>query len=152
VKVVVYCSPPAFQVSLSRHFYYLKQDCNPAHHLTWERSLCMSCVFPNQASWWLCEKLIFVDGVLCTLPWASWVGISLEKSSLCSYRGGIITKHTANSSDTKAALTSSLLVVSRGWSHSLLTLLTQTIAPETEDDLFHNKTRNWLLSAPVNWT
>lgn len=81
---------------------------------------------PNQASLWHCEKLIFVDGVLCTLPWASGVRISPGKPSPCSYWGGIITKHIADSSDTKAALTSSLLVASKGWSRSLLTLLTQT--------------------------
>lgn len=39
----------------------------------------------------------------------------------------IITKHAADSRGTKAALTSSLLVASRGWSRSLLTLLTQTL-------------------------
>lgn len=64
--------------------------------------------------------------MLCTLPWAGWVGISPGKPGLRSYWGGIITKHAADSSDTKAALTSSLLVASRGWPRSLLTLLAQT--------------------------
>lgn len=103
-----------------------RSDCADLLIVAHERVSCICCVSPNQASLQRCEKLIFVDGVLCTLPWAGWVGISPGKPGLCSYWGGIITKHAADSSDTKAALTSSLLVASRGRSGSRLTLLTQT--------------------------
>lgn len=53
------------------------------------------------------------------------VGLRWKGLVLLSLRGRIITKHEPTSSYTKAALTSSLLVASRGWSHSLLALLTQ---------------------------
>lgn len=109
------------------------QICSPQARRTRERASSICCVSPNQASLWHCEKLIFVDGVLCTLPWASGVRISPGKPSPCSYWGGIITKHIADSSDTKAALTSSLLVASRGWSRSPLTLLTQTTSHHSRE-------------------
>lgn len=58
----------------------LKQsDCSEsAHHrhVTQERVSCICDVSLNQASPQHCEKLIFVDGVLCTLPWAGWAGIA----------------------------------------------------------------------------
>lgn len=148
-----HCCLPALY---SKHLNILNRSCSLAHHVPPERPNNRS-VFLNQASlvalWevkrcWRCV----VHSSVSRLGWDIF-----RKGPICAHieRGGIITKQAADCSHTKAALTSSLLVVSRVWSHSLLTLLTpltQTVTPERQDHLFHNKTRNWLLSAPVNWT
>lgn len=114
--------------------------CRSAHHrpVARDRVSCVSSVSANQASPRRRKELIVVDGVLCTLPWAGRFGVSPGKPGLCSRWGpvggaggggggrGIITKHAADCSGTKAALTSSLLVASEGRSRSALTRLTRT--------------------------
>lgn len=80
--------------------------------------------------------------------------ISPGRPGLRSYRRrGIITKHTADSSDTKAALTSSLLVASRGWSRSLLTMLTQTTSHHSwEAEMSCSITRHETDFFQLQWT
>lgn len=66
-----------------------------------------------------------LDGVLCALPWAAVLGSLLESLGRAHIEGVDNYQTRSDSSDTKAALTSSLLVASEGQSHSLHTRLTQ---------------------------
>lgn len=109
-------------------FLFLSQSCHMLHQLrSWRNKSLQcwpeTCVFaasPDQTSPWRCEKLIFVCCVRFhrRQRWdLSWFVLML--------REWIITKHAADGSCTKAALTSSLLVASGGRSWSPLTRLTQ---------------------------
>lgn len=87
--------------------------------------------------------------MLCALPSTGLVG-SLGEPKLSEHIDGIINKHAASRSDTKAALTSSLLVASRdgpGAESALLPQLATTTSHRSRelggrDVLFHNKTRS----------
>lgn len=109
----------------------------------------------NQASLWRFEKFRIVDGVLCALPQAAALGCFVESLG-CAHIEGVDNYQTrSDSSDTKTALTSSLLVASKGRSpfpaHSAHPEHFSSLL-RGRDVLFHNKTWNWLLSALVNWT
>lgn len=68
----------------------------------------------DQTSLWRFEKLRIVDDALCALPQAAALG-SLMESLGCAHVEGVDNYQTrSDSSDTKAALTSSLLVASKG--------------------------------------
>lgn len=109
---------------------------------------------PNLASWRHCEKLIFVDGVLCTLPWTGWLG-SLLESRVCLH----IEADNYQTRSRQQRHKSCIDFLTAGRLQGMVPLPAHPahpdpllITPERQDDLFHNKMRNWLLSAPVNWT
>lgn len=133
--------------------------CRSAHHrhVTQERVSCICCVSSNQASRRHCEKLIFVDGVLCTLPWAGWVG-SLLESPVCAHIEGDNYQTRSRQQRHKSRID----FLTAGRLQGMVPLPALPAHPAHPDHfssllrgrdvLFHNKTRNWLLSAPVNWT
>lgn len=111
----------------------------PGHLVAQDGVSCVRSVSADQAPPSRCQELITVDAVLCTVPWAKRVGALSPWRAQSVVRvgpgwgggwrggfGGVITKHAADSSGTKAALTSSLLVASVGRSRSALSRLTRT--------------------------
>lgn len=142
--------------------------CRSAHHRPVARDgvSCVRSVSANQASPRRREELIFVDGVLCTLPWAGRFGVSPGKPGLCSrwgpVGGGRRRGREGDNYQTRSRLQwhkSRFDFLTAGRLRGTVPLGAHPAHPDHfssllrgRDVLFHNKTWNWLLSAPVNWT